>query len=293
MNLFSPKPPASPPLPLPSGFDEQRIFNFLKTVRPAGAPEREMQNYAAEDWRRFVYTWGLVHDLSGQILELGSNPYFTTTLLFEFTDLKVTCANYFGEHNVERTTDTIVYCDPRNGVPRERNIEFANFNIEQDRIPFADAHFDAVMFCEILEHMTNDPCSGLREIRRAVRDGGYLIVTTPNVARLENVARMIAGANLYDPYSGYGPYGRHNREYTRHELWLMLDWAGFEIEQAFTADVHEERSSNYYSVPLRLFSTVRMHDLGQYLFIRAKAVRPARERRPSWLYRSYPGTELE
>ncbi len=36
------------------------------------------------------------------------------------------------------------------------------------------------------------------------------------VSRLENVCRMIAGVNIYDPYSGYRPYGRHNRENNKH-----------------------------------------------------------------------------
>jgi hypothetical protein len=59
------------------------------------------------------------------------------------------------------------------------------------------------------------------------------------VSRLENVAKMIAGANIYDPYSGCRPYGRHNREYNKHELYLLLNYLGFTIDAMFTADVHE------------------------------------------------------
>lgn len=293
MSVFERERPTAVEMPLPPAYDQQRLFDFLKTVRPANAPEQEMQSYCAEDWRRFVYTWGMVRDLNGNALELGSNPYFTTALLFEFTNLSITCANYFGEANAHRSTDTMLYRDPANGEARQRDLTFANFNIEHERFPFEDARFDVVLFCEILEHLTQDPCRALREIRRVLREGGRLILTTPNVARLENVARLIAGANLYDPYSGYGPYGRHNREYTRHELSLILDWAGFDIEQAFTADVHPERSRDFYNVPMGLFSAVRMHDLGQYIFIRAKAVRQPHARRPAWLYRSYPTGELE
>src|SRR3989440_9270321 len=62
---------------------------------------------------------------------------------------------------------------------------------------------------------------------------------------LENVCRLIAGENIYDPYSGYGPYGRHNREYNRDELAKLLVFAGFEIEVLFSADVHESLAAHF------------------------------------------------
>ncbi|CAH2771099.1 MAG: hypothetical protein CBARDCOR_1238, partial [uncultured Caballeronia sp.] len=77
-----------------------------------------------------------------------------------------------------------------------------------------------------------------------LKDDGTLVLTTPNVNRLENVARMIVGANIYDPYSDYGPYGRHNREY-KHELYTMLTYLGFPVEEIFTADVNPNLSANY------------------------------------------------
>ena len=82
----------------------------------------------------------------------------------------------------------------------------------------ATASFDFVLFCEIIEHLLMNPLHALREIHRVLEPGGLLVLTTPNVARLGNVLRWSRGDNIYDPYSGFGPYGRHNREYTLHEL---------------------------------------------------------------------------
>lgn len=55
-----------------------------------------MAVYCEQDWKRFVYTWGLAAECQGTALELGANPYFTTCLLIEFTKLHLSFANYFG-----------------------------------------------------------------------------------------------------------------------------------------------------------------------------------------------------
>ena len=104
------------------------------------------------------------------------------------------------------------------------------------------------LFALPLEHLTNDPMQALLRIKKSLKEDGFLILTTPNVNRLENIARMIAGANIYDPYSGYGAYGRHNREYNKHELCLLLTHLGFEIETVFSSDVSQNDSNNFFSV---------------------------------------------
>jgi SAM-dependent methyltransferase len=145
----------------------------------------------------------------------------------------------------------------------------------------------------MLEHMLMDPMHTLRQIHRVLKPNGIMVLTTPNVARLNNVMALVNGANIYDPYSGFGPYGRHNREYTRHELHRLLDFAGFEVEYSFTADGHPTDNSHWpqfaETTPLVQY---RQGDLGHYLMVRARAVREPREGLPSFLYRSRPVGEI-
>lgn len=293
--------PLTPPVELPDGFDEAGLRALLESVQVDGGPADELRTYCREDFWRFVRTLALVRGLEGRCLELGANPYFTTTLLEEFTGLELVLANYFGaerprgfSRRKKRTVRQEVVRQDRTGSTIRRVLTSHHFNLEEERLPFHDEDFDVVLFCEIIEHLLNDPLAALREIKRVLRSDGILVLTTPNVNRLENVAGMVAGVNIYDPYSGYGPYGRHNREYNKHELYLLLTYAGFEVEALESADVHENRSDRYADwarlIPLL---THRQRDLGQYLFLRARNHIAGGTKRPDFLFRSYPAEQLE
>jgi SAM-dependent methyltransferase len=281
-------------LPLPQGFAESRLFNFLKTVLVEDAPPKEMENYCLHDFKRFLLTYGLVQDCRGKCLELGANPYFTTMLLFKFTKLDLSLANYFGPDLPENGSQRVRYLDIHAEEYRTIEMKYSHFNIEKDRFPFGDGEFDVVLFCEIIEHLLMDPVSVLLEIKRILKPKGFLVLTTPNAGRLENVARIISGFNIYDPYSGYGPYGRHNREYTKHELFHLLLYLGFDVDVMFSADVHANTAQNYTNIfALEKILKRRENDLGQYIFIRATNNEAKGVKKPDFLFRSYPPDQLE
>ncbi len=274
------------PLPLPEGWSEEKLRELVTSVQVEDGPVLELHNYAALDFRRFVYTLSLVPEKPNlEILELGANPYFTTTLIHKFRDARLHLSNFFGRPGrnavqqiiVQQTGEVIPY-------------QYQEFNIEKDSFPYEDESFDVVLFCEIIEHLLSDPVHTLTEIRRVLKPGGSMVLTTPNAARLENVCKMVSGVNIYDGYSGYGPYGRHNREYTKHDLFLLLSANGFQVETLFTADIHED-FANSSSVLTELAPLIehRQPDLGQYIFSRSimeansKSVVPVR---PEWLFRS-------
>lgn len=218
--------PVVPDLPLPEGISEKELHSFLRSVCSLGEPTpKVVEKYGEEHFRRVVYTYGLVRGLKGKCLELGSSPYFMTILLKQFTDLDLVLANYFGsQHKQEKDFVEISFKDLNTQNKRSIKSEFYHFNIEGSQFPFDDAEFDVVLFCEIIEHLLMDPVSVLLEIKRVLKPDGVLILTTPNVNKLDNILKITSGSNIYGYYSGHGPYGRHNREYTTNELKTLLDY---------------------------------------------------------------------
>ncbi|HEV2914298.1 MAG TPA: glycosyltransferase [Pyrinomonadaceae bacterium] len=283
----------SPPLPLPPGWSEEELRELVASVLVEDGPPEELRAYAEGDFRRFVYTLGLVPDRSDQaLLELGANPYFTTTLLHKFRAARLHLANFFGhleqegvqKVTVQKTGEVISY-------------RYKQFNIEEDVFPYADDAFDVVLFCEIIEHLLYDPVHALLEIRRVLKPGGHLILTTPNVARLDNVGKLIAGENVYDPYSGYGPYGRHNREYTTQDVFQLLSANGFNVTTLFTADVSPEQRPASGLFSLETVAPLLKHrrpEWGQYIFCQS-TINPESKQsapvRPGWLYRSMTNSD--
>lgn len=281
------------PLPLPDGLSREAVFELLSSLSIDRAPAEELRGYVVEDFERFLHTWSLVRDLSGSCLEIGANPYFTTVLLKEFTGLELTLTNSFDPERTGEDHQVVSYRPPGLTETRQERLTFHHVNVERHGLPFPDDSFDVVLFCEVIEHLLADPVAALLEIRRVLRPGGRLVLTTPNVARLENVARLVAGANLYDPYSGYGPYGRHNREFTRHELFRLLPFAGFDPGDNFTADVHPHAAASFTDLDALAPLLVHRHeDLGQYLFFSATRAAEPLPGRPTFLYRSLPSDQL-
>ncbi len=274
--------------PLPEGVESrEKALEMFLSVSIDGAPREEIHSYAETDCDRFLHTLPLVREDAKHILEIGANPYFSSILLKEFRSAKLHFTNYFGP-GPERGTQSVRYVN-HEGKKRKWRVEYSIVNTEETALPAKDGSFDHVLFCEVLEHLTNDPLFALIEINRVLETEGTLVLSTPNVARLENVAALLSGANIYDPYSGYGPYGRHNREYTHHELNWLLHYTGFEVETFFTLDASPDNASSYFDVEkLKPLVQFRAHDLGCYMFVRAikrRNVGPTLKR-PMWLYRS-------
>lgn len=121
-----------------------------------------------------------------------------------------------------------------------KDIRFQLCNVEADAIPHPDESFDAVVCCQVLEHFSHSHLPAVLEMRRVLRPGGVLEIDVPNVASFRNRLRLLRGKHItYDYaahylhaipilYQGMSYYPlRHNREFTKAELELLLDSSGF------------------------------------------------------------------
>lgn len=147
-----------------------------------------------------------------------------------------------------QVTGVDICVDPSNPgeTYRRHQIEYQNCNVEVDRFPFADAQFDAVTCGQTLEHFTGSHLPAMREAFRVLKPGGLLEVDVPNVASFRNRLRLLRGKNitweyrgsylLAEPilYKGHSFYpNRHNREFTRDELQLLLQETGLKDVRAW------------------------------------------------------------
>jgi SAM-dependent methyltransferase len=62
----------------------------------------------------------------------------------------------------------------------------------EERLPFDDGSFDAVVAGELLEHV-RDPQGVVRETRRVLKPGGTLVGSVPNAFRLQSRLSFLAG----------------------------------------------------------------------------------------------------
>jgi 2-polyprenyl-3-methyl-5-hydroxy-6-metoxy-1,4-benzoquinol methylase len=115
----------------------------------------------------------------------------------------------------------------------------------QNGIPLPNEAAELVIFSEVIEHLPNSPKPVLADIWRKLVPGGWLIITTPNVASMGNRKRALFGQScredidVYYKMEGYPPgsvYRGHNREFTRNEVEYMLKQEKFDIVKSMTFD---------------------------------------------------------
>ncbi|MGA5196493.1 class I SAM-dependent methyltransferase [Streptomyces exfoliatus] len=112
-------------------------------------------------------------------------------------------------------------------------------------LPFASDSADAVLFSEVVEHLV-DPDSALDELRRVLRPGGHLMLSTPNLGAWYNRALLLAGVQpVFSEVSLRRIHGRpgsevvgHLRLYTARALREFVAASGFEVVKLAGAPFH-------------------------------------------------------
>ena len=210
----------------------------MELLRGLDLPDEAAREYFQKHLPRLARTLTLVPrpQSSSRVLELGCYMEITPFLQQWRGYSKVRGAYYGPLGRTEQRTASV------RGERFEAPVDL--FDAERDRYPYHDGSFETVLACELIEHLVRDPMHLLLECRRILEEGGRLLVTTPNVASLTSVARVLHG---YDnPQISSACTRRsaddidevpHVREYTAFELRNAVEAGGFQIESLFTEPI--------------------------------------------------------
>jgi SAM-dependent methyltransferase len=138
---------------------------------------------------------------------------------------------------VDLSAEAIDYARARYG---SESVAFRVMDLAALDLP--DGSFDAVCAFEVIEHVP-DPAAVLAELARVLRDGGTLIVSTPQVARTTQepdnpfhhveYARADFEALVHGSFAEVELYGQRRLQTRRHRLLQRLDVLGLRKRLTF------------------------------------------------------------
>ena len=167
-------------------------------------------------------------NISGQarILEIGAYPFFVArALVSEGYDVHTV------DHPAPQVTD----------LARRISVVSAGCDIERERLPFPENSFDEVLFNEVFEHLRIDLLFTMEELRRVLKPGGRLWLSTPNVRSARGIVNFLfkkevwsrMGGGIFAQWDHLRTHGwmGHLREYTSKEVADFLLANGFSVER--------------------------------------------------------------
>ncbi len=165
------------------------------------------------------------------------------------------------------------------------------FNAETDIYHYADESFAAVLCCELLEHLYDDPMHMMAEINRILRPGGHLVLSTPNICSLRAVGAILLGYHpgLFHQYIRPNEQGerapRHSREYAPRDVQLLFEAAGLEVVNLHT-DAYKENAAEEHAWAKHVLSRYQLPDdlRGEAIYAVGKKVGSVADRYPEELY---------
>src|SRR4051794_20906347 len=96
---------------------------------------------------------------------------------------------------------------------------------------------DVVTAFEVLENLPQHPGSFLAGLNDALRVGGRLVLTTPNITSWTAIDRLYMGVTPYET-NQFGDHLSHRKEYTPWEVKWLLESAGFRVDKIKTFNAY-------------------------------------------------------
>ena len=163
----------------------------------------------------------------GRILEIGS---YLGVVARSLKDLEYEV--HACDHPVFHRSEALRAMYERSGIP------FKAVDLSLLELPYDTDQFDAVVICEVIEHLNFNPLPIIRQMNRVLKLGGVLYIGMPNHASLRNRWRLLRGNSIHNPISDFMAQldkrtnmsvGLHWREYTAAETCEMVKRMGFDV----------------------------------------------------------------
>jgi 2-polyprenyl-3-methyl-5-hydroxy-6-metoxy-1,4-benzoquinol methylase len=166
--------------------EEMRLILGRASAPGADKPQYTLEHLewylgASKDWARVILP-ELFAMPAGKLLDVGAHIGFIAGCAWR-NGWKASAVDLYPIPNFSSLA-----------IP-EREIDFSVCNVAVDVLPFSTGEFDAVLLTEVLEHLMYPPALLFNEIRRVIRKGGRLFLTTPNPAALSKLVRLARGLN--------------------------------------------------------------------------------------------------
>jgi SAM-dependent methyltransferase len=149
------------------------------------------------------------------------------------------------------------------GAAKALGLNLIKCNFELDALPYPDQALSGVILNEVFEHLRMDLIQTFEEIRRVMRPGARLLLSTPNGASLSTLRNLLLfnrgqDTSVYDDYRSLQETGHmgHVREYTVTDVVEFLTSMGF----VCTAVVYRGRyPTNMQQLVARVCPRLRPH----------------------------------
>jgi len=92
------------------------------------------------------------------------------------------------------------------------------------KLPFKNSSFDVIFCMDLFEHLF-DPHAAINEIKRVLKDGGYIYFNFPLELNLEHRIKILFGKNIHNPLA----VGSHIRFFKPKDVKNLLELNGMKI----------------------------------------------------------------